>query len=56
MAEHSPPHRIRKRHPERIILRALHHRCRCIGYDPVVAQMVVDVKVIISIFIIAAID
>ena len=45
-----------KRCPERIILRTLHHRCRCIGYDPVIAQMVVDVKVIISRFIIPSID
>ncbi len=41
---------------ERIILRTLYHRCRCIGYDPVIAQMVVDVKVIISRFIITPIN
>ncbi|MDR1716195.1 MAG: hypothetical protein LBS20_10150, partial [Prevotella sp.] len=50
------PRSIRKRHTERIILRTLNHRCRCIGYYPVVTQMVGDVKVIISSFIITTID
>lgn len=47
---------IRKRSPERTILRALNYRCRRISHYPVVTQMVVDVKVIISAFNIPAIN